>query len=425
MAVHCTLELLEAPLEVAFEELTSATLEVFFAVAWLEALAPVVTLVATVGEPAPGVAQPLIRATLDPFAQRVRQIGWFTPGETWYPAQVFAPLLAELGDTPPQLLLLNEQLSDAQRAEIATQIFAATGAMDTPARGQQALASDYLWPTLREVLAAWQVAGESSAVPPDFPVEDFRTFLTDRLVPSLWWPEPPGEGGAQDSPAPDEWAPASAQEVRFYLHGGEWRALEDDSLLNVLRHCLMLYGKEVNEHDIGPLAELYAHVIPRTEPGARAALVQEVAGYAAEQIVHAVVLLPVVMKDPADEVVVPATMHFAAHSPLTPEGERYALVELRELLRHRGVANPAAVLAALVAHAPEADWSALEGLGALLTAADLVRAASLDVTQDPGAALGFWRAWSTRLGLGQSALVAAVKAALAASERRAASASRH
>ena len=56
MAVHCTLELLEAPLEVAFEELTSATLEVFFAVAWLEALAPVVTLVATVGEPAPGVA---------------------------------------------------------------------------------------------------------------------------------------------------------------------------------------------------------------------------------------------------------------------------------------------------------------------------------------------------------------------------------
>jgi hypothetical protein len=44
MAVHCTLELLEAPLEVAFEELTSATLEVFFAVAWLEALAPVVTL---------------------------------------------------------------------------------------------------------------------------------------------------------------------------------------------------------------------------------------------------------------------------------------------------------------------------------------------------------------------------------------------
>jgi secondary thiamine-phosphate synthase enzyme len=40
MAVHCTLELLEAPLEVAFEALTSATLEVFFAVAWLEALAP-------------------------------------------------------------------------------------------------------------------------------------------------------------------------------------------------------------------------------------------------------------------------------------------------------------------------------------------------------------------------------------------------
>ena len=152
---------------------------------------------------------------------------------------------------------------------------------------------------------------------------------------------------------------------------------------------------------------------------------QEVAGYVAEQIVHAVVLLPVVMKDQAEEVVVPATMHFSAHSPLTSEGERYALVELRELLRHRGVANPAAVLAALVAHAPESDWSTLEGLGALLSAADLVRAASLDVTQDPAAALGFWQAWSTRLGVGQNALSAAVKAALAASARRAASASRH
>lgn len=399
MSVPCTLELLDEPLEVDFEDIRNATLEVFFAAGRLAPLAPVLALVGTVGEPETGRAQPLVSARLDPFAQRVQQIGWFTPGETWHPAQVFLPLVARTIDARPNFLLLSEQLTDEQRLGIALQILHAGGA--TPAEAKAAAAAmlggDYLWPALREFLAAWQSAGESSSLPPDFAVDEFRTFLTDVLVASLWWPEPPGEGGADSGPAEGEWAPNSAREVRVYLHSSDWQLVTDETLVNVLRHCLMLYGKEVNEHDIAPLALLYAHVVAHTTPAARASLVPELAGYVGEGRVHAVVLLPMVVKDAAPEVVASATAQLLALSPVTAEGERYAYAELRELLRHRGVANPGAVFGALVAHAGEIDWPVLEILGAALHPHELLVAATSENDGDLARALRFWLAWRARV----------------------------
>ena len=161
MAETCTLELADPPLELDFETLRSAPLEVFFVLGYRPALAPEVVLVAAVGEATPGERQPLVWAKLDPFAQRVRQIGWFTPGERWNPLQVFAPLLQGLGEDVPALLLLSEQLDDAQRPVFAARVLAACGLPAERAAGEaeRLLASDTLWPGLRELLADWQSAG--------------------------------------------------------------------------------------------------------------------------------------------------------------------------------------------------------------------------------------------------------------------------
>lgn len=410
MAVTCTLELLDAPLELDFEALQSAPLEVFFVLGYRPALAPEVVLVAALGESAPGQRQPLVWARLDAFAQRVRQIGWFTPAERWNPLQVFAPLLQVLQEEPPALLLVSEQLDDAQRPGFAASILTACGmaADAAAAEATRLLASDTLWPGLRELLADWQAAGESSAFPPEFDVEAFRSFLTDSLVASLWWPPPPGE--AEDGPGPDEWAPASAQDVRVYLHGGDWRELDGAPLLNVLRHSLMLYGKEVNERDVAPLAELYAQAMARSSAADRCALAGEIAGYAAQHIVHPVALLPMVVKDLDPAVVASATAQLLALSPRTPAGERYAYAELRELLAHRGVAIPGSVFAALIAAADEDDWGVLGELGALLSPEHLQDAAA------QAAAAGsrrYWLAWGARLTAADGSLRQAVQRALA------------
>lgn len=410
MAETCTLELADPPLELDFETLRSAPLEVFFVLGYRPALAPEVVLVAAVGEATPGERQPLVWAKLDPFAQRVRQIGWFTPGERWNPLQVFAPLLQGLGEDVPALLLLSEQLDDAQRPVFAARVLAACGlpAERAAAEAERLLASDTLWPGLRELLADWQAAAEASAFPPDFDVEAFRTFLTDSLVASLWWPPPPGE--AEDGPGPDEWAPASAHEVRVYLHGGDWRQLDGAALLNVLRHSLMLYGKEVNERDILPLAELYTHVAAHSTAAERCTLAGEIAGYAAQHIVHPVALLPMVVKDSDPAVVASASAQLLALSPRSEAGERYAYAELRELFRHRGVANPGSVFAALIAAADEDDWGVLGELGALLAAEHLQDAAA------QAAAAGsrrYWLAWSARLTAADGSLRQAVQRALA------------
>ena len=132
-------------------------------------------------------------------------------------------------------------------------------------------------------------------------------------------------------------------------------------------------------------------------PAARAALVPELAGYAKDGIVHAVVLLPLVVKDAALEVVMPATAQLLALSPITAEGERYAYAELRELLRHRGVANPAAVFGALAANAVEADWPVLEILGAALLPAELQAAAIAGDASELQQALRFWLRWLARV----------------------------
>lgn len=410
MAETCTLELVDPPVELDFDTLQAAPLEVFFVLGYRPALAPEVVLVAAVGEVAPGRRQPLVWARLDPFAQRVRQIGWFTPGERWNPLQVFAPLLQGLREEAPALLLVSEQLDDAQRPLFAARLLEACGmpADAAAAEAGRLLASDTLWPGLRELLADWQAAGESATFPPEFEVEAFRSFLTDSLVASLWWPPPPGE--ADDGPGPDEWAPASAQEVRVYLHGEDWRGLDGAPLLNVLRHSLMLYGKEVNERDIAPLAELYAQVMARSSAADRCALAGEIAGYAAQHIVHPVALLPMVVKDLDSAVVASATAQLLALSPRTEAGERYAYAELRELLTHRGVANPGSVFAALIAAADEDDWEVLGELGALLSPEQLQDAAA------QAAAAGsrrYWLAWGARLTAADGSLRQAVQRALA------------
>ena len=104
MPVHCTLELLEEPLDVAFEDIRNARLNVFFALGTLDSERPSWSCVATVGESQAGEPQPLLTVRLDPFGQRVQQAGWFSVGEVWNPLQVFPPLLARVGGASPALL---------------------------------------------------------------------------------------------------------------------------------------------------------------------------------------------------------------------------------------------------------------------------------------------------------------------------------
>ncbi len=98
------------------------------------------------------------------------------------------------------------------------------------------------------------------------------------------------------------------------------------------------------------------------------------------------------------------------HGQRSEAGERYAYAELRELFRHRGVANPGSVFAALIAAADEDDWDVLGELGALLAAEHLQDAAA------QAAAAGsrrYWLAWSARLTAADGSLRQAVQRALA------------
>jgi len=139
-------------------------------------------------------------------------------------------------------------------------------------------------------------------------------------------------------------------------------------------------------------------------------LAGEIAGYAAQHIVHPVALLPMVVKDSDPAVVASASAQLLALSPRSEAGERYAYAELRELFRHRGVANPGSVFAALIAAADEDDWDVLGELGALLAAEHLQDAAA------QAAAAGsrrYWLAWSARLTAADGSLRQAVQRALA------------
>ncbi len=392
MPVHCTLELLEEPLDVAFEDIRNARLNVFFALGTLDSERPSWSCVATVGESQAGEPQPLLTVRLDPFGQRVQQAGWFSVGEVWNPLQVFPPLLARVGEASPALLLLGEMVSVEQRSAVAASLFAHFGHAPALARelAEQALSAAHVWPTLNALLQAWQTAGEVSVLPVAFPVEAFQAFLTDTLVASLWWPEPPSD----HAPPAAAWAPASAQEVRQLLRSGAWRDLVGEELLNVLRHCLMLYGREVDAQDIAPLAALYGHAVPLTSADQRTQLALELAGYIQDASVHAVVLLPIVVKDPTAQVVTTATIDFIAHSPWLENGESHALSELRELLKHGGITNPGAAFGALVAMGEQRFWPQQDALRVLLTPEQIAVAAQVHTALLRHGAVAYWLRWA-------------------------------
>ncbi|MSQ67257.1 MAG: hypothetical protein EXR83_03545 [Gammaproteobacteria bacterium] len=392
MPVHCPLELLEEPLDLSFEAIRNARLAVFFALGTLDSTRPSLSFVATLGASQAGAAQPLLAVTLDPFGQRVQQTGWFSVGEVWNPLQVFQPLVARVGEASPALVLLGEMVSVEQRSEVAASLFAHFGHAPAQARelAGQALSAAHVWPTLNALLQAWQTASEVSVLPVVLPVEALQTFLTDTLVASVWWPEPPSD----HAPPAAAWSPASAQEVRQRLHGGAWRDLAGDELLNVLRHCLMLYGREVNAHDIAPLAALYGYAVPLTSADQRTQLVLELAGYVQDASVHAVVLLPIVVKDPVAQVVTAATIDFIAHSPWLENGASHALSELGELLKHGGIANPGAAFGALVAMGEQRFWPQQDALRVLLTPDQIAVAAQVHTALLRHGAVAYWLRWA-------------------------------
>ena len=390
------LEMLEAPLPLALADIETMPLCAFFALGTVNPYGPTLALTAAVGPWASGARAAVVRAVLDPFNQRVEQVGWVAMGDDWQPQELLAPLLElDLGECP-SLLLLNAAVPAGEREALAFEILTRreggaaqrlTGVERYFAQPYERVgwemqggaaesvpvmtAEAYAWlarllldprhafPELGAFLFAWRGSVEEVPMAEEkraaaFSFERFTKFFSDRVCALLALPEKPAADAPADraaSAAGQRYQPESIAALDGLLARQDWRAMSPDQQHDVLKAALLAYGMGLDPKYLRETGALYSHLLdlPGAEAGARLQVLREVNEATRELPLQPEVFLPFLAFEADRGVVAAATLALLGRPGKGPAEARSGLLDLDTLLETGAAANPGAVVGAVEA----------------------------------------------------------------------------
>lgn len=440
MTRACRIEMLAEPMEATLEDIESGPLDVFFTLGIVNPFGPTLSFVGALGKSTAGAVLPLVNVMLNPFSQRVEQVGWFTVGDQWTPEADFEPLINLGFGACPTLLLLNASVPEQAREPLAAQILATfnedvvdtlagirghfgdpwtrvsqsmgAGSADLEdevdseqAAGQLAelvLKPEHIWPEIRAFMYAWRGSIEETGISGRlkdnaYGPQRFTEFFAQKVAPSVWLPEEPA---APEPPPPTprrKFEPHSPDDVRNMLKSDDWMKMSSDELLQLLQTAMLVYGMEVNEADIPLVARLYRHAMRTTNNEHRALMARELTQLVEKYKVHPPAFLPILVVDDDFQVVTTATIDFVSCSPYGATGELYALTELGPLFRDRTLANPGAVFGALVCMGESRFAPFLDKVREVLTTDQVAIAARVHTQFLQHHDVQYWLSWAKEL----------------------------
>lgn len=445
MPSECHLEILKQPRQASLEDIESSPAGTLFALGIVNPFGPTLTWVAILGEQLPGAVLPVIKAVLNPFSQSVEQIATFTVGDRWSVADVFAPLLRLDFGSCPTLVLLHRAVPQASQRELIARVLSRfdEGVVDTFRRirkhfgdpwkrvseeidgtsttlltdadqsdtDEDALSAadklasllaqpEHIHSELTALGAAWkgsiEYVGEDPTSEGVLSYSAFSQILFDRILPSAWLPEV-GEEQPEPKKPGGTFRPSSVNEVREYLHSGQWESLSGDELIEVLQHALHLYGTDTQTSDIGALGAMYRLAVQRIDAEHRHVMASQLTQSIEQHGLSPAAFLPILVCEPTFEIVTDATIDFVSCSPWTADGELYAFTELTALFKQGTLENPGAVFGALVAMGDSRFLPVLSELRTHLSADQIRIAAQVHTTFVQHHAVQYWLAWAEEL----------------------------
>ncbi len=442
-------QLVDEPIKLSFADIENTYLDVFFALGIVNPSGPTLSFVAAVGSGKVGDRLPIVNVMLNPFLQRVDQVGWYTVAEKWNPRVDLEGLIGlEFGDCPT-IVMVNKDIQDVERVSFIAEILsgfpdqvqgveasikgfygnpkdrvsaAMAGKLPEADLSQSvAIASNALavamvdpkhfWHEMSAFLYAWNGSINLTGIPKELQVnafseEKFKDYFSEYVVPSLYLPpdlkrakqvdenstekvdEPQGESFVQNL-KPDQ--------IRALLKADDWSHLSKLDLFVFLQAALLLYGSQVETTDIPFIRKLYQAVLVsgRTEEE-MVRLENQVRHWQGTNQLAPVVYLPFIVEDSNRLVAAEATIDFVSTSPYVDKEKQilYAVTELQSLFEMGAIANPGAVFGALVAMGDPILLPLLDLIRPSLTAEQALEAAQCRNYITTHGQVQYWIRWA-------------------------------
>jgi hypothetical protein len=442
----CQISLLYSPRALDLDDLDGSPLDVFFATGIVNPFGPTLTVVAAVGVADLGKEIPVVEIMLNPFRQEVLQIGTMLVGTEWHPEDDLAPLIERDYGGCPTLVLVTNKVSQSTRIDLTRQIFESYGSkiksvakavethlgdpwarVDREIRGSDfdiddvsvhdtamnlaslVLSVEHIVPELQAMLAAWQGSIEKTGVSDQLKWssmshEHFRTFIVDRVFPTIWLPEIKRQTIPQpELKAPEKLEWNSIDDITQILNTKEWQRFSEEKLVSLLRLVLYMYGSTGASEFIEPLSGIYKRLLHLgADEDTRLMIEAEMVSLVQGGKVHALVFLPFLIEDPSQQVASKAVIDFVSMSEIA-NGALYAFTELRMLIESKSLTNRGAVFGGLVAIGDSQSVKFASELRGLLDSTEVKIAARVHTPFPQHKAIQFWLQWAKELVYSQKA----------------------
>jgi len=450
-------QLIEKPVELSFPDIENTYLDVFFALGIVNPHGPTLSFVAAVGSGEIGQRLPVVNVMLNPFLQRVDQVGWYTVANKWTPRRDLSELIGlGFGDCPT-MVMVNKEIPETERlnfiAEILSQfpaqvmgveasienffgnptdrVSAAMAGRLPESDGTQSVAlaankaaaymvdPQHFWPELSALFYAWDGSINLSGIHNElkaaaFPYDRFKEFFSDYVAPSVYVPpEPESTRDLDESPAstPTEEQAESIvakvktlDEVRVLLRSDDWSILSKDDLYLLLQESIMLYGAQVDTTDIPYISSLYQTVLASGRSAEdMLRLENQIRIWQETYSLPPVVFIPFIAEDPSRAVAAEAAIHFVSTSPYVDEDKKnlYAVGELQTLHEMGLIKNVGAVFGALLAMGEPCLWPLLDQIRTQITEQQAEEAVFARTQLTSHEQIQYWIRWAKSLISGE------------------------
>ena len=178
---------------------------------------------------------------------------------------------------------------------------------------------EHIVPELQAMLAAWQGSIEKTGVSDQLKWssmshEHFRTFIVDRVFPTIWLPEIKRQTIPQpELKAPEKLEWNSIDDITQILNTKEWQRFSEEKLVSLLRLVLFMYGSTGASEFIEPLSGIYKRLLHLgADEDTRLMIEAEMVSLVQGGKVHALVFLPFLIEDPSQQVASKAVIDFVS-----------------------------------------------------------------------------------------------------------------
>lgn len=386
-----SLTLLDEFLNADFEDIENESLTVFYATSIFNPYGPTFEYLAAVGHHEMGRTRRLVHVMLNPFRQKVTQVGSIAIAEDFDPQQLDGLFKFFYGDCP-SLFLLSRFFDSGAREQSLRQIFqnfdedairvscafideyygtpwprasAAFGGLMPANVRSFSSASDrlislsvdsvHVWNEIWGLLNAWRGSIEDAGIGEDlkrtaFPFDRFKDHLINQVLPLVSLPSVPEQELTEPAPSDQRrYKAETVEDLRSTLRANSWNGFTNDQLADLLNSSIALYGLQTDVDDIPSISALYRQSIERgVDVDTRLMIEMEILSLVEGKRLSPAAFLPFLVCDPSSQVASKAAIDFVSESSFV-NGELYAFAELRPLLKKGVLANGAAVFGGVVA----------------------------------------------------------------------------